>query len=49
MTRRILIRQNTYFDSIVLMQVSARMVDEGGLREAAAVRGTPANLRLFEA
>ena len=47
MPKRILIRQNAYFDSLFLMQIAVRMVAEGGLRDAAAVMATPTNVRLL--
>ncbi len=47
MPKRILIRQNAYFDSLFLMQVAHRMEAEGGLHRAAAVIGTPANVQLL--
>ncbi|HPA34551.1 MAG TPA: hypothetical protein PLV24_13345, partial [Anaerolineaceae bacterium] len=48
METRTIVKRNTYYDSVTLMQISSRLVSQPGIVEAAAMMATPANLAVME-
>lgn len=47
MHRVCLVQKKRYFDSMFLMQISQRLRNESGIKEAAVLMGTPANVQIL--
>src|SRR5258708_24208420 len=44
---RVVVRRNTYFDSVTLLQISSEIAGLNGVEDAALVMGTDLNLQLL--
>jgi FdrA protein len=47
MVKRLIVRQNRYFDSVFLMQVAHQLAGQPGIKDAFAVMGTDANRKIL--
>lgn len=47
MARKLIVRENAYFDSVTLMLLSSKVAALPGIRQAAVMMGTPRNLELM--